>query len=79
MDHAGGGGGGASPDDEGSFLHPEVRAAVMPRLSLDTIAAVLERLDPRVEPNEPRVRKVQRQAAEALLRRRAREIARQLQ
>ena len=63
------------PDDEGSFLHADVRSSVLPRLSLTDIAAVLDKLEPRSDPSESRNQKVQRQAAEGLLRRRARELA----
>ena len=78
------------PDEEGGFLHPEVRGMILPRLSLQTIASVLERLESRGPPGgeggayggqqqrqqESRASKVRRQAADNIVRRRAKELAR---
>lgn len=69
-----------SPDEEGGFLHADVRAMILPRLSLETIASVLERLAPRGSgamrgQQESRASKVRRQGAESAVKKRARELA----
>ena len=40
-------------DDEGGFLHADVREMILPRLALDEIATVLEKLEHRAPASEP--------------------------
>ena len=70
------GGGGASPDEEGGFLEAEVRAIVFPRLSLETMATVLDKLNFPSDPSESRQLRQTRFAAEGALRKCAQQLVR---
>ena len=65
-----------SPSDEGGFLSEDVRGIVFPRLTLETIATVLDKLNFPIEVQETRQTRQARNAAEGALRRCARELAR---
>ncbi len=70
------GGGGGRPDDEGGFLEADVRGIVFPRLSLETIATVLDKLDFPSDPSESRQVRQARYAAEGALRKCAQQLVR---
>lgn len=64
------------PDNEGGFLDADVRGIVFPRLSLETIATVLDKLNFPVDPQDDRAKRQARSAAEGALRKCAQQLVR---